>query len=165
MSDEPSTQEQHQKVRDLIKATRTAMLTTIDADGRLVSQPMATQDVDFDGVVWFIAERHSEKVRNLSRDPRVNVAYASNDSWVSLSGAAEVVDDQARLAELWNMFTDAWLDGGPENPENILIKVSGESAEYWDTPGSKVTQLTNLVKAKVTGRRFEAENQIVGLDG
>jgi general stress protein 26 len=165
MSDEHGQQEQQQKVRDLIKDTGTAMLTSVDPDGRLVSKPMATQDVDFDGEVWFIAERHSEKVRNLQHDPRVNVAYASNDAWVSLSGSAEVVDDEAKLAELWNTFTDAWLEGGPENPENILIKVTGESAEYWDTPGGKVTQVANLVKAKVTGRRFEGDNESVDLGG
>jgi PPOX class probable F420-dependent enzyme len=163
MSDQAGSQDKAEKARDLIKSTRLAMLTTVDADGRLVSKPMATQDVDFDGEVWFIAERDSQKARNITRDPRVNVAYASHDSWVSLSGHAEVVDDHAKLKELWNLFTDAWLEGGPENPLNVLIRVQGESVEYWDTPGGKVTQLANLVKAKVTGRRFEGDNQTVDL--
>ena len=163
MNDQPSNQDKAEKARDLIKSTRLAMLTTIDADGRLVSKPMATQDVEFDGEVWFIAERDSHKARNIARDPRVNVAYASNDSWVSLSGHAEVVDDDAKLKEQWNLFTDAWLEGGPESSNNILIKVVGESAEYWDTPGGKVTQLANLVKAKVTGKRFEGDNESVDL--
>jgi general stress protein 26 len=164
MSDDGSQQEMQAKVRDLIKSTRLAMLTSIDPEGRLVSKPMATQDVEFDGEVWFIAERDSTKARNIMRNPNVNVSYASHESWVSLSGTAEVVDDQAKLKELWNTFTDAWLEGGPENPENVLIRVHGDSAEYWDTPGSKVTQLVNLVKAKVTGKRFEGDNQTVDLD-
>jgi general stress protein 26 len=155
--------EQHEKVHDLIRKTRLAMLTSIDPDGRLVSKPMATQEVEFDGDVWFIAERDSHKVRNIERSPQVNVAYASNDSWVSLSGTAAVVDDHAKLEELWNTFTDAWLEGGPENPNNILIKVTATSAEYWDGPGSKVTQVLNLVKAKVTGERYEGDNERVDL--
>ena len=59
-------------------------------------------------------------------------------------------------SDLWEksygkqVFTGAWLEGGPENPNNILIRVSADSAEYWDSPGSKVTQVANLVKAKVT---------------
>ena len=165
MSDQNSQQDQQRKVRDLIKSTRLAMLTSVDPDGRLVSKPMATQDVEFSGEVWFISERDSAKVRNIMRNPNVNVAYASHDSWVSLSGTAEVVDDLAKLTELWNTFTDAWLEGGPENPSNILIKVSADSAEYWDTPGSKVTQVANLVKAKVTGKTFDAENERVDLQG
>ena len=152
------------KVHELIEKSRMAMLTTIDEDGRLVSKPMATQDVEFDGDVYFIAERSSHKVRNIERDARVNVAYAGSSAWVSLSGDAEVVDDQQKLSELWNTFTDAWLEGGPENPENVLIKVTAASAEYWDTPNSKVVQVVNLVKAKVTGKRFEGDNETVDLE-
>ena len=74
-----------------------------------------------------------------------------------------MVDDQAKLAELWNTFTDAWMQGGPENPENILIHVEADTAEYWDSPGAKVTQLANLVKSKVTGRRLEGDNETVDL--
>lgn len=156
-------QDQEQKVRGLIKDTRLAMLTSVGPDGRLVSKPMATQDVEFDGEVWFIAERDSEKVRNIRANPNVNVAYAGSSAWVSLSGDASVVDDTARLAELWNTFTDAWLEGGPDNPNNILIRVEATGAEYWDAPGSKVTQLVNLVKAKTTGKRFEGDNETVDL--
>jgi general stress protein 26 len=125
---------------------------------------MATQDVEFDGDVYFIAERSSHKVRNIERDPRVNVAYSGSGSWVSLSGDAVVLDDPERLAELWDTFTDAWMEGGPENPENVLIKVTASSAEYWDTPNSKVVQVVNLVKAKVTGERYEPDNETVELD-
>jgi general stress protein 26 len=83
---------------------------------------------------------------------------------VSLSGDAVVLDDPERLAELWDTFTDAWMEGGPENPENVLIKVTASSAEYWDTPNSKVVQVVNLVKAKVTGERYEPDNETVELD-
>jgi general stress protein 26 len=152
------------KVRELVKSSRLAMLTTLDPAGRLVSKPMATHDVEFDGDVYFIAERSSHKVRNIERDPRVNVAYSGSGSWVSLSGDAVVLDDPERLAELWDTFTDAWMEGGPENPENVLIKVTASSAEYWDTPNSKVVQVVNLVKAKVTGERYEPDNETVELD-
>lgn len=163
MSDDTTEQDRTKKVRDLIKDTRIAMLVSTDPEGRLVSKPMATQDVEFDGDVWFISERLSEKVRNITNNPQVNVAYASRDSWVSLSGRASVVDDNDKLAELWNTFTGAWLEGGPENPNNVLIKVTAESAEYWDTPGSKVTQVANLIKAKVTGKTFDGDNETVDL--
>ena len=151
------------KVADLVKDIRIAMLTSTDPQGRLVSRPMATQDVDWDGDIWFITERSAEHTRNLQHDPRVNVAYSSSSSWVSVAGTAEVVDDVDRLREYWNTFTDAWLEGGPEDPENVLVHVSADSAEYWDSPGSKVTQVVNLVKAKVTGERFEGDNRVVDL--
>lgn len=150
-------------VAGLVKGIRVAMLTAIDAQGRLVSRPMATQDVDFDGDIWFITERSAEHTRNLQAHPQVNVAYAGDSSWVSVAGTAKVVDDPARLEEYWNTFTDAWLEGGPDNPENVLVHVETDTAEYWDTPGSKVTQVVNLVKAKVTGERFEGDNRVLDL--
>lgn len=153
------------KVADLIKDIRVAMLTHTDSNGAMVSHPMATQQVEFDGDVLFIAERDSHKALDIAaQSPApVNVAYSSNSSWVSVSGTATIVDDQAKLAELWDTFTGAWLEGGPENPNNILIKVSADSAEYWDSPGAKVTQVANLVKAKVTGQRMEGDNEVVDL--
>ena len=159
----PEANHDTRKVAELVDGIRIAMLTTHDGE-RLVSRPMATQDVEFDGDVWFVTERSAPWVGQLQSDPQVNVAYAGGSSWVSLSGTARVVDDPGRLREYWNTFTDAWLEGGPENPENVLVHVEAHSAEYWDSPGSKVTQVLNLVKARVTGERYEAEQGVVDLD-
>ena len=153
-----------QKVTQLIKGIRVAMVTTSDASGALLSRPMATQEVEFDGNVWFIAERDSALVRQLSTgSAAVNVAYVGSSSWVSLSGTARVVDDIDKLREQWNLFTDAWMEGGPENPNNVLVLVESDSAQYWDAPGSKVTQLLNLAKAKVTGQRYEGDSNKVDM--
>ena len=156
-------QDPRAKVTELVKDIRVAMVTTTTASGALQSRPLATQDVDFDGDVYFIVERESSVVADVATHPRVNVAYASGSSWVSLSGTARAVDDPAKLVELWNTFTDAWLQGGPEDPRNVLLHVAAESAEYWDSPGAKVVQLVNLVKAKVTGERVEGDSGTVEL--
>lgn len=156
-------QEGGRKVAELIKDIKVAMLTHIDRDGRLVSTPMATQDVEFDGDVWFVSERDSDKVRDIAAQNRVNVAYSGRGSWVSLSGTAEVVDDEERLRQYWGTFTDAWMEGGPDNPNNVLIHVRADTAEYWDTPGGAVTQVANLVKAKAQGERIEGDNEVVDL--
>ncbi|MFL0563786.1 pyridoxamine 5'-phosphate oxidase family protein [Kocuria rhizophila] len=153
-----------QKVRDIIKGTRIAMLTHVDEDGRLVSKPMATQEVEFDGTVRFIAERASDQGMDIQKNPNVNVAYSGNGAWVSLSGTARIVNDTDKLRELWSSFTGSWLEGGPENPNNVLIEIDADTAEYWDTPGgSKVTQVANLIKAKVTGNTVDGENEVVDL--
>ncbi|MCR4525146.1 pyridoxamine 5'-phosphate oxidase family protein [Kocuria rhizophila] len=153
-----------QKVRDIIKGTRIAMLTHVDENGRLVSKPMATQEVDFDGTVRFIAERASDQGMDIQKNPNVNVAYSGNGAWVSLSGKARIVNDTDKLRELWSSFTGSWLEGGPENPNNVLIEIDADTAEYWDTPGgSKVTQVANLIKAKVTGNTVDGENEVVDL--
>ena len=101
---------------------------------------------------------------DIQKNPNVNVAYSGNGAWVSLSGTARIVNDTDKLRELWSSFTGSWLEGGPENPNNVLIEIDADTAEYWDTPGgSKVTQVANLIKAKVTGNTVDGENEVVDL--
>ena len=74
---------------------------------------------------------------------------------------AAVVDDDAKLKELWNTFAEAWLPGGPEDPNAVLIKVDVEHGEYWDTPGGKVASLLSFAKTKLTGDTFDADHGTV----
>lgn len=142
-------------VAELISGEEVAMLTTRAPDGTLTSRPMALQQIEFDGDLWFLTERSSPPVAHVAADPQVNVSVAGSTSWVSLTGSARVVDDTARVRELWNPVVDAWFDGGPESPEIVLLHVEASSAEYWTTgPGGRVATLVELVRAKVTGERF-----------
>src|SRR3954451_23638800 len=94
-------EDQQAKVAGLIKDARIAMLTTVGADGSLVSRPMGVQDVDFDGDLWFFADADSHKVAEIEHGSPANAAFADSSSWVSVSGPAEVVRDVAKQRELW----------------------------------------------------------------
>ena len=156
--------EQTRKVAELIKDHRLAMLTTRDPFGTLMSRPMALQEVEFDGDLWFFAERGSRKVLHVGASPQVNVTVSGSGSWVSLTGEASVVEDVAKKRELWNAGAEAWLPQGPDDDSVVLIRVEGRSAEYWDTPGRVATALS-FAKAKLTGQRYSGgENEQVDLD-
>ncbi|WP_035855413.1 pyridoxamine 5'-phosphate oxidase family protein [Cryptosporangium arvum] len=152
-------------VSELIKSSgRIGMLTTTAPDGTLTSRPMALQEVEFDGDLWFFAERVSRKVAHLAAHPGVNVTVGSGTTWVSLAGTATLEDDPAKKKELWNAGVEAWFPNGADEPGVALIKVTGESAEYWDTPGGRVASLLSFAKAKVTGKPYEGgENETVQL--
>jgi general stress protein 26 len=145
------TKDDYQAITDIAKSVRTAMFTSSGPDGALHSRPMSTQEVEFDGAAWFFVSRGSELIAEISGNPRVNVAYSGSSSWLSLTGSAQVVDDDARKKELWNQFVAAWFPKGPEDPEVVLVRVDGESAEYWDTPGGKPRALLSMAKARLTG--------------
>lgn len=152
------------KVAELAKDIRFAMLTTIDAAGEFISRPMATQEVEFDGDLWFFAERTSRKVSHISANPHVSTTLTSTDKWVSISGQAEVITDVAKAKELWNPGVEAWMPQGPEDPSVVLIKVNGDSAEYWDNPGGRVATAISFAKAKLTGKPYDGgENERVEL--
>ena len=152
------------KVAELIKGNRTGMMSTTAEDGTLMSRPMALQEVEFDGDLWFFAERDSRKVAQIATDPQVNVTISSSSTWVSLTGTAAVVTDDAKKRDLWNGAVEAWFPDGKQDDNVILLRVEGESAEYWDTPGGRVASLISFAKAKVTGERYEGgENERVEL--
>ena len=152
------------RLAELAKDIRIAMFTTVDQDGHFVSRPMAQQEVEFDGDLWFFAERDSRVVRNLAFNPHVGVTLSSSDTWISIDGDAEVVDDRAKAKDLWNAWVEAWLPQGAEDPSVVLIKVEAHGAEYWDTPGGRVASVISFVKAKVTGEPYDGgENERVSL--
>src|SRR4029453_11023167 len=145
------TDSQTRKVAELLKGERFGFLTTITMDGRLTSRPMTLQEVEFDGDLWFFAERDSNPVHHIAASPEVNVGVGSGGSWVSLTGDAVVVEDSAKKRGLWNPAVEAWFPDGPDDDGVVLIKVQAGSAEYWDSPGGRVATAFSFVKAKLTG--------------
>ncbi len=156
--------EDTRKVAELLKGQRFGFLTTTTPEGKLTSRPMTLQEVEFDGDLWFFAERDSHPVAHIQAAPQVNVGVGSGGTWVSLTGHASVVDDVAKKKELWNGGVEAWFPQGPEDPSVVLLKVHGDSAEYWDSPGGRLSTAFSFVKAKATGERIDAgENEKVDL--
>jgi general stress protein 26 len=152
------------KVAELAKDIRIGMLTTVDKDGQMISRPMALQDTEFDGDFWFIAERDSRKTEQIRLNQAVNVTLATGQTWISVYGHARIVDDPAKAKELWNPAVEAWFPQGPEDPSIVLIKVDGEGAEYWDSPGGRVATAISFAKAKVTGKPYDGgENERIAL--
>lgn len=154
-----------EKVNDLISDIKIAMLTNVDrTQGRIVSRPMAVQQVEDDGTIWFFADDTSPKADQLEVDPTVNVAFTSKGTWVSVAGRATVVEDRAKIDELWNSGVEAWFPDGKDAPGVALLRIEPDSAEYWDSPGSKIATALAYAKSKVTGDRPDVgENEVVEL--
>ncbi|GAA4346427.1 pyridoxamine 5'-phosphate oxidase family protein [Angustibacter luteus] len=158
------TAEAHAKVQELVEDVRTCMLSTVDDHGVIVSRPMTTQEAEFDGVLWFVVAANTPAVQQIRARSQVNVAYAGSSSWVSVSGTAEVLEDRAKIRELWNPVVGAWFPEGPDDADVALIRVDADTAEYWDSPGGRVATVLSLVKAKVTGEPYDGgENETVEL--
>jgi general stress protein 26 len=154
MAEHQTNSENVKKLRELLKDIKFAMLTTIEEDGTLRSRPMATQQVEFDGDLWFFTNAKAHKVDEVQQHQQVNVSYAQPDKqkYVSVSGTAKLVRDRAKIEELWNPLFKAWFPQGLEDPDLALLKVSIDKAEYWDSPSSQVVRLAGFLKSVVTGK-------------
>ncbi|MEO8080746.1 MAG: pyridoxamine 5'-phosphate oxidase family protein [Caldimonas sp.] len=141
---------------EMIKDIRFAMFTTRHGNGHLHSRPMTTQNkaIDEDESLWFFMSKKGDPVEDLKADPVVNVVYADpgDDCYVSVSGEAAVIEDQAKKNQLWNKLAEAWFPGGSTDPDLALVQVRIIHANYWDVKESKIVQLYEMAKASVTGK-------------
>src|SRR5687768_13176151 len=154
-------QESIEKIRELTEGIDFAMLTTIDG-GVLRSRPMSTQEFEFNGDLWFFTSSKTHKIEEIEKDNRVNVSYAAPESntYVSVSGTAEVVKDQEKIDEYWSDILKAWFPEGKNAPDLVLLKVNVEQAEYWDSSSSTVVQVAGFLKALATGESADGgENE------
>lgn len=131
MNSASGNQEAIDKVRELIKDIETAMLTTVSEEG-LVSRPMQTQDIEFDGNLWFLTKKDTGKFHELLRNRQVNVAYAGQ-AFVSIRGEAELVNDVEKVKEIWSPAYAKILQTDYDDPSLVLIKVQADTAEYLDS--------------------------------
>ncbi|MCS0670029.1 pyridoxamine 5'-phosphate oxidase family protein [Cytobacillus firmus] len=141
-------QKEIETLRELIKDIDTAMLTTVTEEG-LVSRPMKTQEVEFDGDLWFFTKKETNKYDEILHDQDVNVAYAGK-SYVSVRGKAEIVEDLDKKKELWSKAYEEIMQASYDDPNVVLIKIKAEAVEYWET-GNFTKKIAFLFK-RMTGQ-------------
>ena len=145
----------------LIDGIETAMLTTRNRDGQLVSRAMQTQRRTSGSDLWFMTNAESEKFEELALDPHVNVSYFRDRTreWVSVSGRAILSQDRDLIDSLYKPDWKAWLgdtgdgrrDGGPHDPRIALILVEAESVTYSKNNRPMPLALFQVAKAMITG--------------
>lgn len=89
------TKEQHiENINKVIKGVKYAMMTTTTADEKhLHACPMTTNKNELEnGKIWFIGDRKSETIKDLEKNPQVNLSYTSSDQkdFVSINGTAKL---------------------------------------------------------------------------
>ncbi len=143
-----------QQVWDLAKKIEVAMIASWD--GHLLhSRPMSAQIDRNENAFYFLTDKTDRKTQDLKQYPIVCMAFgdASDMKFVSITGAATVSDDRAKIKELWSVWAKAWWDS-PEDPNICVLKVVPSQAEYWDTPG-KIMATIKMAVAAATGSRPE----------
>ena len=140
-----------EKIREIAKEANICMfvtsLTTLPLQGR----PMATQDVDDEGNIWFMSSRTSNKHFDLELDDRVQLFYSntSNYEYLSVFGTALIVTDRNKIAELWTTMAKTWFKDGKDDPDIELIRVRPVDAYYWDTKNNKMVSLLKFAMGAI----------------
>lgn len=151
MSDETLTIDE---LRERIEEVRVAMVTTVDAEGRLSSRPMTLQRIDPNGDPYFVVAADADWTID---DQLVNIAIVDDGrTWVSIAGRAQYVRGTSLLSDLWDDVTDTYFPDGPDSA--VAMHVHAEQWEYWTAP-NRIAQMVELAKAHLMDRRPELGEQ------
>ncbi len=149
-----------EQLYEMVDEIEVAMMTTRRPDGHLESRAMATQKRASGADLWFVAAEGTGKLRDIERDPHVNLAYYKDRTreWVSVSGTATLSDDRAKIHELYARDWGMWFPdegdprhGTPDDPRFVLIGVEIHAASFLDLDRPQPVVLFEVVKGWVTG--------------
>ena len=150
-------QAQMDTIQAMVKDIKYTMMTTRNDENHLHSCPMNTTETSIGAKeIWFIGHKPSETVDNIKQNPEVNLAYVTqeSDKYLSISGTAELVEDEEKLNELWSVMYNAYFEQGKEDPNVQLIKVVPHGAEYWAN-GNAITSAVKMAAAALTDNAVE----------
>lgn len=159
-----SQQDGMKELAKVLKDADIAILTTINAQGQLVSRPLAVQEAEFDGDLWFFTDDPSPKADEIRANPQVNVSISSGKGYVSIAGTASLTRDRSKVDALWSASVEPWFENGKDDPSVALIKVDADTAEYWTLDSPKVVSAFKIAKGMVTGQKADpGKNDVVDL--
>lgn len=143
------------KLHEKISRIKFCMLTTINAQGQLVSRPMTEQSLDMDGTLWFFTTDTGEIARDLAARPNVNLSFAepTDSLYISIAADAQLIKDREKSQQLWNPAVAVWYPQGLDDPHLFLLKCNIQLVEYWDSGSNKMHQIFPMAKAALTGER------------
>lgn len=150
-------QAQMDTIQAMVKDIKYTMMTTRNGENHLHSCPMNTTETSIGAKeIWFIGHKPSETVDNIKQNPEVNLAYVTqeSDKYLSISGTAELVEDEEKLNELWSVMYNAYFEQGKDDPKVQLIKVVPHGAEYWAN-GNAITSAVKMAAAALTDNAVE----------
>src|SRR5579872_176129 len=143
------------RVWTLINDIPVAMVVTHDGRGQhMRARPMAMRPVREEGAIYFLTDVDAPKAEEVRSKDSVCLALADNKSqkYVSITGHAEIIDDRDRVKEIWSIYDKVfWSDNN--DPRIRVLRVTPESAEFWEGAGMVVTAV-KLVAAVASGERM-----------
>lgn len=130
-------------LKDLAKQMRDidiAVLSTHSEGGQIAGRPMSNnRDVEYDGDSYYFALAESRTVLDISRDPKVALAFQGSKGllgrrpfFIAVEGEAELIRDRDQFKAHWTPDLDIWFKDGVDTPGLVLIKVHATRIHYWD---------------------------------
>lgn len=142
------------KLKELAEDARVCMFCTNLMDQPISARPMAIEEVDEEGNLWFISSIESVKNAEINEDSNVQLFFNNTGSseYLSVYGYAKIYKDRHTIEEKWTTMAEAWFDG-KNDPDVSILKVTPMETKYWDTKDGKVVTLLKIASSIITGNK------------
>jgi general stress protein 26 len=150
-------QEAIKKLKELVDEVAICMFTTLDDDNNVTSRPMYTSSIDEEGNLWFFTNEFSEKISDLSKDNLVHLIYSHpvKNIYVDVKGSCSVIIDKTKMEELWDAKLQSWFPEGLDDARLCLVKVTTETAYFWNHSSSKMGLLFHMIRSITKGDKYK----------
>lgn len=138
-----------------------AMVATADDTGTWRARPLSLAGND-GTVLSFLVSVEADWVDALDETgspTTVTFSDPAKNTYVAVQGTARVLDDRARIAELWNPGAAAYFEG-EDDPQVRVLDVVAQYGEYWDGPHGRVGSAVQLV-ARALGKETGQQGDVV----
>jgi general stress protein 26 len=153
-----SAQDAVAKIKQLVDKAETCFFcTAATANDSVGARPMAVQEVDDAGNLWFLSAEDSHKNEELTRNPRVRLYFqgSAHSDFLLLDGAATASHDKARIKELWKPVMKTWFTEGENDPRITVIKFAPREGYYWDTKHGMAVAGVKMLIGAATGKTMD----------
>ncbi len=137
------------KLKELAEDAGICMFCTQLDQLPIAARPMAVQEVDDHGNLWFISNARSNKNFEIKHDDKVQLFFSkmSTSHYLSVFGHAAIYTNKSTIEEHWTPVAKTWFQEGKDDPDVTVIRVSPTDAYYWDTKDGKAVMFIKWAAA------------------
>lgn len=142
-----------EKLKEIAEDARICMMSTQLDQHPSSSRPMTLQEVDENGILWFLSGKDSDKNYELKKDAKAQLYFMNNSSseYLSVYGSAEIYMDQDTIDEHWSVAANVWFKEGKEDPNVSVIGIKPLDVKYWGTKHGKFVDVALMAYSAITG--------------
>ncbi len=112
------------QAKTIIAEHPNSILITVNEKGQPTERVMWTARVDEDFTVYYATYKDSKKCKHVEANPNVLIFWYTGKGYLSLSGKAEISDDQSLRESLWRDSFAPYYPGGKNDPNYVVLKVN-----------------------------------------
>lgn len=146
------------KIKELVKKAGSFFFCTRIKTGEpFYTRPMAAEEIDEEGNLWFLSAADSHKNKEIAEDNAVQLLAQGSaySDYLSLYCTAEISRDKQRIDDLWDASMKTWFTEGKDDPRITVLKVTPVEGYYWDTKNGIAVAMVKRAYGAIVGQTYD----------